>query len=650
MYRKVNKLLENRYLPAWVILVTDLFIVVTSFFLCYSLRWSLSTELLNTKKVFMQLLPLLTVYIISFSVFRPSAGILRHTTTHDIELILKSVLMSTILLFAITITGRFLIQTDLLNFPITVLLIHSLVAASLLISCRIAIKYAYHYLTTTRKETVRIMIYGAGNLGQATMLAMERSNSPFYEIAGFIDANKSLCGKRKSGVPIYSPAEAVEKISQENIKFVVIAINDANIVKDAGEGLFNYCLENKIELRKVPPVREWIDGSFDAKRITKISIDDLLGRDEIKLDITGIQNGLEGKTIMVTGAAGSIGSEIARQLLSFKTGKIVLVDQAESALYDLQMEIHAKYNGSRDFEPVIADISNKERLWKIFLKYRPEIVFNAAAYKHVPLMEDNVCEAVRVNIGGTKLLADMCSEFGVRKFVMVSSDKAVNPKSVMGASKRVCELYVQSLATGYNGHTQFITTRFGNVLGSNGSVVPLFTRQIEAGGPVTITHFDMIRYFMTIPEACQLVLEAGFMGKGGEIFLFDMGKPVKIYDLAVKMISLAGLEPGKDIKIIETGLRPGEKLFEEMLAVKEKNLPTHNPKILIANMRKTDPLVVKKQVEDLIASAMEETEAELVGRIRHLVPEFEPQNPKFKWHADNTDQADLHRSDQRTSV
>ena len=271
----------------------------------------------------------------------------------------------------------------------------------------------------------------------------------------------------------------------------------------------------------------------------------MLGRDEIKLDNTNIQNGLEGKTIMVTGAAGSIGSEIARQLLSFKTGKIVLVDQAESALYDLQIEIKTKYNGNRDFEPVIADISNKERLRKIFLKYNPEIIFNAAAYKHVPLMEDNVCEAVRVNIGGTKLLADMASEFGVKKFVMISSDKAVNPTSVMGASKRVCELFVQSLANSYNGGTQFITTRFGNVLGSNGSVVPLFTRQIEAGGPVTVTHRDMIRYFMTIPEACQLVLEAGFMGQGGEIYLFDMGKPVRIWDLAAKMISLGRSGTGK---------------------------------------------------------------------------------------------------------
>jgi FlaA1/EpsC-like NDP-sugar epimerase len=333
---------------------------------------------------------------------------------------------------------------------------------------------------------------------------------------------------------------------------------------------------------------------------------------------------------MITGAAGSIGSEIVRQLMSFRPGRLILVDQSESALYDLQMELRRKYNGSRSYEMVLADITSYQRMDYVFRTYKPQIIFNASAYKHVPLLEDNVCEAVRVNIGGTKLLADLAVRHGVEKFVMISTDKAVNPTNVMGASKRICELYVQSLTT-INGHmTSFITTRFGNVLGSNGSVVPLFTKQIDTGGPVTVTHKDIQRFFMTIPEACQLVLEAGFMGKGGEIFVFDMGKPIRIYDLAKKMITLAGLVPGRDIQIIETGLRPGEKLYEEVLASKETTQPTHNPKILIANHRKTDPYFVKRKIDELLAFALKESETDLVKRIKLLVPEFIPQNQKFK--------------------
>jgi FlaA1/EpsC-like NDP-sugar epimerase len=630
MYGTIVNMLHNRYLPRWVIFLSDLFTVFVSFFLCYSLRYSLSPDSLQTGRVFLQLLPVLAIYIFTFLVLRPFAGILRHTTTHDIQLIVFSVAMSTVLLTTAVLINRYTLNLALLDIPITVIAIHSMVTIALLTFERLAIRYAFNYLFKIKKDRVTVMIYGAGNLGQSTLLALERSDSPAYDMAGFIDMNPKLCGKSKSGIPIYSPTEAIDRILvHKGVGIVITAINPANLIKESGEALFNYCLEHKIELRKIPPVNEWIGGSFE-KSIKNISIDDLLGRQEIDLDITNIQNGLEGKTIMVTGAAGSIGSEIARQLLQFKTGRIVLVDQAESALYDLQIEIIAKYGAGRDFQPVIADISNPQRLRRIFTEYRPQIIFNAAAYKHVPLMEDNVCEAVRVNIGGTKLLADMAAEFKVEKFVMISSDKAVNPTSVMGASKRVSELYVQSKATGYFGKTQFITTRFGNVLGSNGSVVPLFTRQIAAGGPVTITHIDMIRYFMTIPEACRLVLEAGFMGNGGEIFLFDMGQPVRIYDLAVKMISLAGLEPERDIKIIETGLRPGEKLFEEMLASKEDNITTYNPKILIANMRMTNYVEVLQQVGELIAAAMTETDCELVTRIRKLVPEFVPQNPKFR--------------------
>jgi FlaA1/EpsC-like NDP-sugar epimerase len=625
----INKLIKNRYLPRWVIFIADLVVVWLSFFLCYSLRYSFSVNTLEPAQVFIQAVPVLIIYTISFLIIRPSTGVLRHTTTHDIQQIIGSILLSMVLLMGLTVGNRYLGPVSILNMPVSVILIHALVTSAILTFMRVSIKYAYHYLTRVRKGNINVMIYGAGNLGQGTLLAMERSDTPSYEIAGFIDSNRQLHGKSKSGVPIYSPAEAMKILRERSIDVVVIAINSGNIVREDEEKLFDNCLENQVELRKVPPVNEWINGSFDARKIKKISIDDLLGREEIKLNTDRIQQGLEGKTIMVTGAAGSIGSEIARQLLSFRTGKIVLVDQAESALFDLQMEIRAKYNGSRDFEPVMADVSNEGRLRQVFEQYHPEIVFNAAAYKHVPLIEDNVCEAVRVNIGGTKLLADISREYGVKKFVMISSDKAVNPTSVMGASKRVCEMYVESIQNGNKEGIQFITTRFGNVLGSNGSVVPLFTRQIESGGPVTITHRDMKRYFMTIPEACQLVLEAGFMGQGGEIYLFNMGKPVRIYDLAEKMITLAGLQPGKDIRIVETGLRPGEKLFEELFDPAENHLPTHNPKIVIANMRRSDPRFVKEQVDAILSATMNEKDVELVERIKKLVPEFNPQNPRF---------------------
>lgn len=630
MYNTLNKLLKNRYVPRWVIFVADLLNVVLAFFLCYSLRYTIEGGL-DTSKVLLQSLPLIVVYVIGFLIFRPAAGVIRHTTTHDIQRIIGAVMFSGFALLVISSVNDHIGDFAILDLPPSVIIIHSLVLTAILTFARVSIKYAYHYITRVTKSTVSVMIYGAGNLGQGTLEAMEKADAPAYDIVGFIDMNKHLQGKSKSGVPIYSPSDAVEKIiPHKHVEVVVIAINPANVVKDAEENLFNFCLENKIELRKVPPVSEWINGSFEARNIKKVSIDDLLGREQIKLDIERIQRGLEGKTIMVTGAAGSIGSEIARQLLAFNTGKLVLVDQAESALFDLQMEIRAKYNGNRDFEPVIADISYEKRLRNIFTKYRPEIVFNAAAYKHVPLMEDNVCEAVRVNIGGTKLLADLSKEFGVKKFVMISSDKAVNPTSVMGASKRVCEMYVQSLENGNRNGIQFITTRFGNVLGSNGSVVPLFTKQIESGGPVTITHKDMKRYFMTIPEACQLVLEAGFMGQGGEIYLFNMGRPVRIYDLAVKMITLAGLKPEKDIRIVETGLRPGEKLFEELFKDTENNIPTHNPNILVARMSKTDPNEARRKINEMIDAAMVESDRQLVERIKDLVPEYEPQNPKYK--------------------
>jgi FlaA1/EpsC-like NDP-sugar epimerase len=644
MTNLLNKYFSGRYLPRWVVLFVDSTVVGFSFLLAYALRHNFLLTTVAANDMYHQMPMMMVCYWISFFIFKPYSGVLRFTVTQDIFLIFYSVIVGSGLFFAFDNLTHYLLPGSEKVVSQSVLIIHTVVAAYLMVVSRLGAKFLHNIMNHHTQQAINVMIYGAGELGQATLVALRKSENPSFNPVGFIDTNNQLKGLKRNGLTIFSTEEATSKIiKQKGVKEVIIAISPERLQQLQTQELIDYCIFMNIIVKKVPPVHSWIDGSFSPRLTKNIDITDLLGRDEIQLDCMNIQAGLNEKTIMITGAAGSIGSEIVRQLMTFRPGKLVLVDQAESALYDLQMELVRKYNGSRKYEMVLADVTNYSRMDFIFRKYRPNIIFNASAYKHVPLLEDNVCEAVRVNIGGTKLLADLAVRYGVEKFVMISTDKAVNPTNVMGASKRICELYVQSLTT-INGHmTSFITTRFGNVLGSNGSVVPLFTKQIEEGGPVTVTHKDIERFFMTIPEACQLVLEAGFMGKGGEIFVFDMGKPVRIYDLARKMITLAGFVPGKDIQIVETGLRPGEKLFEEVLASKEKTQPTHNPKILIANHRKTDPYFVKRRIDELLAFSMKEKENELVRRIKILVPEFMPQNQKYAdavrgiiFEADNT--------------
>jgi FlaA1/EpsC-like NDP-sugar epimerase len=417
-------------------------------------------------------------------------------------------------------------------------------------------------------------------------------------------------------------------VKAEQVQEIIISINQPNISPARKKELLEMCLENNIQLKQIPAVKDWMNGQLNSKQIRNVMISDLLSREAIHLEIDKIKEGLKDSIILITGAAGSIGSEIVRQLMAFDIRHAILYDQAETPLYDLQNELKVKFPKT-SFDLVIGDVRDPFRLYYVFDKYQPDIVFNAAAYKHVPLMEAHPYEAIRVNIGGTLLLADLSVQFKVKKFVMLSTDKAVNPTNVMGASKRICEIYVQALSQKEGITTQFITTRFGNVLGSNGSVVPLFQKQIEEGGPVTVTHPDITRFFMTIPEACQLVLEAGFMGKGGEIYVFDMGKPVKIYDLAKKMISLSGFIPEQDIAIKFTGLRPGEKLYEELLANKENTLTTHHPKIMIAQVRKYSYDEVNQDIRQLLSSVQLEDEEKLVSRMKELVPEFISQNSRF---------------------
>lgn len=627
-----RKLIYNRFLPRWVVLSGDLFIVIASFMLAYLLRYNFAAANINAESQGVQLIIVTMAYLAGFLLVKPFAGVIRHTTLHDLARISLSLFVGFSGLVVYSVIIQALALPMLWVIPLSVMIIHLVAAVALMSFVRMAVKHVYDVLIKPGSRAIPVMIYGAGELGQTTLLAIERTRNPYYMPVGFVDTNYSLQGKLKSGLFIYSPNAALRNvIKTRGVKEIIMAISKERVMRSETERFLDGCVKQGLTIKKVPPVDEWINGNFSLRQARNIEITDLLGRQEIKLNTKRIQAGMEGKKILVTGAAGSIGSEVVRQLMGFRTGKIILLDQAESPLYNLQMELHRKYNGDRDHQVVIADITDRQRLEKIFEEHRPDIIFTAAAYKHVPLLEEHVYEAVRVNIGGTRNLAELAVKYGCSKFVMISTDKAVNPTSVMGATKRISEIYLQKVASECGNCTSFITTRFGNVLGSNGSVVPLFKNQIETGGPVTITHKDIERFFMTIPEACQLVLEAGFMGKGGEIFVFDMGKPVRIYDLAYKMITLAGYVPGEDIKIVETGLRPGEKLYEEVLGSEENTHKTHNPKLMIANHTHVDCEETGKAVDALLNAVKYESAEELVARMCELVKEFKPSNEKYRY-------------------
>ena len=447
---------------------------------------------------------------------------------------------------------------------------------------------------------------------------------------GFIDDNPSKQGKVIEGVKVYGASVLdSEFVEKKEVSEVILSIHNISNVRK--REIIDLCLLHNIKVKSVPPIERWINGELTSHQIKAVRIEDLLQRDEIMLDKAMIRADIFEKVVMVTGAAGSIGSEIARQLLHYRPAQLILLDQGETPMYELEQELRKKNSALiNNVNFVIADVRNDKRMRQVFKKYRPNYVFHAAAYKHVPLMEENCYEAVMVNVFGTQTVSDLSLEFGVQKFVMVSTDKAVNPTNVMGTTKRLAEIYTQSLNNTGIGQTKFITTRFGNVLGSNGSVIPLFKKQIESGGPITVTHPDITRYFMTIPEACSLVLEAGVMGNGGEIFIFDMGESVRILDVAKKMVKLSGLNLGKDIQISFTGLRPGEKLYEELLATTENTQPTHHEKIMIAKVRSYDFDTISQQLVHLKQVLNFGDESKIVSKLKDLVPEFISNNSRFE--------------------
>lgn len=624
----MHKLLDYFWkynLPRWTILFIDLFICAFSLTLAFFLRFNFK----SIPPVELALFPIayttvITIRFIAFSLSKIYKGVVRYTGAKDATRIFLVVITSSLVLYVINIFTRQILLGYYIV-PNSVIVIDGLVTMFIMISSRLAIKAIYFENKNPEKQKTHVIIYGGGESGIITKRTLDRDVAVKYKVVGFIDDDVKKTGRSLEGVFIFPPEKLEDLIKENNVESVILSIQNLNPLKK--NSIIDACLKHNVRVLNVPPVAKWINGELSFNQIKGINIEELLEREPIQLNNLAINEQLNHKIILITGAAGSIGSELARQCAKFNPKLLVLLDQAESPLHELELEFNEK-GADCKHEVVIADVRNKERLQNVFSTFKPHIVFHAAAYKHVPMMENNPSESILTNILGTKTVADLAVEFNVEKFVMVSTDKAVNPTNVMGASKRIAEIYIQSL--GKNSATKFITTRFGNVLGSNGSVIPRFKKQIEQGGPITITHPEITRFFMTIPEACQLVLEAGCMGKGSEIFVFDMGKAVKIVDLAKKMINLSGLKEDRDIKIIYTGLRPGEKLFEELLASSENTLPTHHAQILVGKVREYPFDEVTQFINELIALFNTQDNKRIVAKMKDIVPEFVSNNSMYE--------------------
>jgi FlaA1/EpsC-like NDP-sugar epimerase len=618
------ELLFKNNRPRWIILCIDLLICFFSLVLAYLLRFNFA----RIPKVESDSFALVFSYVLatrffSFYLSKTYMGIVRYTGSKDaarlfIVLSLGSVFFCVTNLFTWFSDKVYII-------PFSIIVIEYMSTTFIMLSSRFVFKALYFELKNPSRAKTNVIIFGAGEAGIITKRTLDRDAGMKYKVLAFIDDDPKKKTHILEGITIHS-FEKLEPLLRENdVAQIIISVQ--NLPASRKQQIVDLCLNYNTRVLHVPPVSSWINGELSFKQIRRIRIEDLLGRDPIHLNVKNIQAQLHNKIILVTGAAGSIGSELVRQIAQFNPSLLILLDQAESPLYDMEMELKDQLSPNK-YEVVIGDIRNAERMENLFRTFGPQVVFHAAAYKHVPMMENNPSESIFTNVMGTKIVADLAVKYKVEKFVMISTDKAVNPSNVMGASKRIAEIYAQAL--GKQSTTKFITTRFGNVLGSNGSVIPRFRQQIEKGGPLTITHPEITRYFMTIPEACQLVLEAGAMGQGGEIYIFDMGASVKILDLARKMIRLSGLELDKDIKIVFTGLRPGEKLYEELLADKEKTIPTHHSQILAARVKEYDFKTISKDIDALIALFDKQENTAIVGKMKQIVPEYKSNNSIFE--------------------
>lgn len=613
--------------PRIWILLFDCVLVLLAYIMIMGIQWYAIPNTMTTQAIVEQSLSVFLAFLLAFLLTKSYNGMLRYSGFRDIMRISVACLLAMAFLFV----GKFIVtqvRIDALSFFPSYYKVFAITFMALLMLTisRLVIRRIYNEYFRKTTKTVNVIIYGAGDAGPITQNALAQDTSCQYNIISFVDDAKQKIGKSINGTLVRSAAEVLnhEFIDKYGVTTMIIAI--PSLTRAQQQGIINKGLDLGLNVKSVPHVSTWIDNSLTSNQIEDIKIEDLLGRDAIILGHEDVRKELEGKVVMVTGAAGSIGSEICRQVMHYNPARLVMVDQAESPIYDLQFELCRKEPFASMSVPVdfvVANVKDKARMEEIFEEFHPQLVYHAAAYKHVPLMEQFPYEAVLVNVFGTKTIADLAVKYKTEKFVMISTDKAVNPTNVMGATKRMAEIYTQSR---HVDGTKFITTRFGNVLGSNGSVIPLFKKQLAQGGPLTVTDENIIRYFMTIPEACSLVLKASAMGEDGNIFVFDMGKPVRIYDLAQKMIKLSGMT---DVQIEITGLRPGEKLYEELLATKENTIPTNIPQIMRAKVREYDSETVDKQLEELMSALVSMDDFAIVAKMKEIIPEYVSNNSEF---------------------